>query len=67
MGRCAAQVAMSAERMRAAVVAWTEVHGLPAPSLPHGVSADEASEDCDGGQQGDPEEVWVALVVGAGR
>ena len=41
-------------------------HVLPAPSLPHGVPADEASEDGDRGQQGDPEEVWVALVVGAG-
>ena len=45
----------------------SQVHGLAAPSLPHGVAAEEASEDGDGGQQGDPEEVWVALVVGGGE
>jgi len=49
------------------VVAWVEFHVLPAPSLPHGLSAHEGSEDCDRCQQGDPEEVWVALVVRAGN
>ena len=51
------QVAMSAKRMMAAVgcVLCVSVHVLSAPSLPHCASADEASEDCDRGQEGDPE------------
>ncbi len=39
---------------------------FPASSLAHGAAADECSEDGDGGEEGDPEEVGVALVVGAG-
>jgi len=55
--------------MAAVVTLWPELSFkfLPAPSLPHGVPADERSEDGDRGQQGDPEEVWVALVVRAGN